>query len=89
LDDVRQSSIIGLRDATALLSELSTCICNIEDLYYDDDLMNRQLQERSKSIRAKLDSLKLAFLELGVKLDELRSMVSADSRLSGLLLDSI
>lgn len=72
--------MIGLRDARAILSDVSPHINDSEGLYNADSTIDEALDKWSKSIKEEMDTLETEFVEVGNQLDELRGMVSSHHR---------
>jgi hypothetical protein len=77
LDDIRQSSMAGLREAAALLSSLSAQMVDDKELS-EADSVEQKPQTWVKTIEKELQVFEKEFEELGKILDELRGMVRDD-----------
>lgn len=76
LDDVRQASMVGLRDAKRMLSDFSALADDDDDLYGADD-RPRVHQPWLEDIEQQMESFELEFSEIGKQLGDLKLMVSA------------
>jgi hypothetical protein len=67
--------MIGLRDAGAVLSDLSTHVTELEGPHDADRSIDATLQEWVATIKTELENFEPQFEELGRMLDDLRTMV--------------